>query len=110
MPTITNTSILNQAKPICKVLKARGENLSAEHTATILVRAILEELGDVETLKSTDPDDIALRKTLLTLAKPFMTASKNFQSTYLACTNGDDGQPLMPKATASEKGIDGEFV
>jgi hypothetical protein len=110
MPTITNTSVLNQAKRVCKVLKARGENMAAEHTATILVRSILEELGEVALLNGTDAISIETRKSLVTLAKQFCTASKNWQSVYAANTKGDDGEMLMPTAKGNEQRIDAEFV
>lgn len=104
MPAITNSSVVNQARRICKVLKPRGDSWSAEHSATCLVRSIMEELGMVTELNSNDPADIETRRTLVTLAKPFCTASKNFQDTYLACTMGEDGKPLMEK-TAKDKVI-----
>ena len=65
MPVITNSSVLKQAKRVCKVLKSRGENLSQENSATILVRALLEELGEVELLNSTEKIDIEQRAALI---------------------------------------------
>ncbi len=110
MPKIENSSVLNQAKRICKVLKPRGDSWSAEHSATCLVRAILEEIGEVTLLNSTEKVDIETRAALVALAKPFMTASKNFQDSYLAATDGDDKQPLMPKTAKDKAAVAAEFA
>lgn len=110
MPAITNSSVLNQARRICKVLKPRGDSWSAEHSATCLVRAILEEIGEVEMLNSTDPIDIEQRAALVKLAKPFMTASKNFQDVCLAATLGEDKQPLMPTTKKTDTSLPAEFA
>ena len=110
MPVITNSSVLNQAKRVCKVLKSRGENLSQENSATILVRALLEELGEVELLNSTEKIDIEQRAALIQLAKPFCTAAKNYQDSYLAGTNGDDGKPLLDKSKGTEAAVKLEFA
>ena len=109
---IENTSVLNQAKRICKVLKPRGDSWSAEHSATCLIRAVLEEIGETELLNSSDKLDIETRAALVKLAKPFMTASKNYQDSYLADAEnkGDDGTPLMPKTAKGEKAATAEFA
>jgi hypothetical protein len=110
MSQITNKSVINQASRICKVLRERGENISQENAATILVRALLEELGELELLNSNEPIDKAERAALVTLAKPFCTASKNWQDSYAAVTNGLDGQPLMPKTAKGESSTPAEFA
>ena len=109
MPAITNKSVINQATPICQILRKRGENLAAEHVAVIIVRAILEELGDLDQL-SNEVGAKEVRATLVALVKPFITASKNSQNVSFAVTNGLDGQPLMPKTEKTDKADTSEFV
>ena len=106
---IENKSVLNQANRICPILRGRGDNLSTEHSATILVRALLEELGD-ELLTLEDESSKAERARLVALVKPFCTAAKNFQDTYLADTTGTDGKPLMPKTAKSASTATAEFA
>lgn len=112
MPAITNTSVKNQAARICKVLKPRGDSWSAEHSATCLVRAIMEELGMKKELDSTEPLDIQLRTELVKMAKPFCTAAKNYQNTYLAMTpSGEpDGSFMMPDTGKDKVVASAEFA
>jgi len=109
MPKITNTSLLNQLKRVCPKLVERGQSFSQEHAATVVVRAILEENGDKELLESSDPVDIEHRRKLIEMVRPFFTASKNVQDSYLNATEVD-GKPLMPKTARSEKASEVEFA
>jgi hypothetical protein len=109
MARIESKTILTEANRICPVLRARGENLGAEHTATIVVRTLLAELGD-ELLDLTDEGSKIERARLVRLIKPFMTASKNFQNTYCAETIGADGKPLMPKVQGAAAMNPAEFA
>ena len=109
MAKIESKTILNEANRICPVLRARGKNLSAEHTATIVVRTLLAELGD-ELLDLTDEGSKVERARLVQLIKPFMTASKNFQNTYCVETIGADGKPLMEKIQGAAATEQAEFA
>lgn len=87
-----------------------GENWKAEYSATVLVRSILEESGNLELLNATDVDSVQCRKELVALALPLITAANNFQNTYISATNGEDGKPLMAKVKGTEKAVSAEFV
>ena len=107
MPAITNTTLKTEVARIAKTLVERGENWSAEHSATVIVRTILTELGCKDEMSDEMRDE---RKALVDVIKPLMTASKNFQTSYIASTNGDDGKPLMPPAKTIAQEVKAEFV
>lgn len=107
MPTITNTTIIKHATPICKTLRERGDNLTNEAVAAIVVKAVLEELGCVDALSADMLND---RKEVIALVKVFFTAPKNCQVSYFSETNGTDGVPLMPKPDKVVKADSVEFA
>lgn len=107
MPEIKNTTLKTEWTKIAKVLKERNQNINAEHVASVIVRTVLEELGAKEYL--TD-EMKAERVELVALIKPMITAAKNYQTSYLAATKGEDGEPLMPKAETKEVTTEAEFA
>ena len=115
MPKVTNTTVLNQVNRIAKVLNDRGENLGSEHTATIVVRSVLEHFGLTEELNGDDYK--AERLEAVEMVKPFMTAAKNYQNSYLAQTPQKDEKgaevpksAIMPAVKGGADKINGEFA
>ena len=108
MPKIESTTVLNQINRIAPKLVERGENWTAEHSAVVIVRSIMEELGLKEELTSDEYKQNRLD--CIALVKPFITAAKNYQNSYLAQTNVMDGKPLMPAVKGSTGKLDGEFA
>jgi hypothetical protein len=101
MPKITNSTIIKHATPICAALQKRGDNWSADAGAAVIVKTVLEEMGCVEQLGEDFKTD---RAALIALVKPFLTASKNFQNSYL------EPSGLMPKIAAADKVDNAEFA
>jgi hypothetical protein len=101
MPKIENSTIIKYATPICEGLKAKGENWNADVGAALVIKLVLEEMGCVEQLGTEFLDD---RKALHALVKTFLTASKNFQDSYLAPTG------LMPEVKKSAGKDISEFI
>ena len=107
MPTITNKTILKHAAPIAAKLQSRGDNWNADAGAAVIIKTVLEEMGCMDELTEEFKEE---RAKLILLVKPFLTASKNFQNSYLATTNDDDGKPLMQKITATAAAANDEFA
>lgn len=107
MPAITNKTIIKHMTPIAAALVARGDNWNADAMAAVIVKTVLEEMGCVEQLGDEYKAD---RAALIAVVKPFFTAPKNTQNSYIALTLGDDGKPLMPKVESSEKVAVAEFA
>lgn len=106
MPKIENQTIVKHAAPIAKALTARGDNWNADAMAAVAVKVILEEMGCVEELGDEFKTD---RAAVIAVIKPFFTAPKNYQSSYLALTE-IDGKPLMPKVEKTESASISEFA
>ena len=109
MPEIKNATMKKQVTRLVKMLPT-GENWKAEYSATVIVRALLEESGSMELLNATDADSVACRKDLVALVLPLVTAANNFQNTYISATNDENGKPLMAKVKGTEKAVSAEFV
>lgn len=101
MPKITNSTIIKHATPICKALQNAGKNWTAEASAAVVVKTVLEEMGCTTELKE---DSRADRAAVIAIIMPFFTAAKNYQNSYLAPSE------LMPKVETTEKTSVSEFA
>lgn len=111
MPEIKNATVKKNVTRIAKVLNERGQNWSAEFSATVIVRSLLEECGEVELLNATDADSMKCRAELVAMITPLITAANNYQNTYINATLGDDGKtPLMAKVAGMAKTVSAEFA
>jgi hypothetical protein len=107
MPEITNSTLKAELGRICPILRKRGDNLTAEHIATVIVRTVLGEMG----CKAEMGDEFKKeRAELVSIIKPLITASKNYQNSYCSKTAGADGEKLMPEVKAGAESASGEFA
>ena len=103
MAKIKNSTVLKQCKRICDGIKGK-RNFSAQDSATVAVRTVLEELGLTEELGDEYKEE---RAVVVEAIKILFTASKNFQNSYLA---SEDNGNLMPKVEATEEEKANEFA
>lgn len=112
MPAITNSTIIKHAKPICKILRDKGQNWTWDAQAALIVKYILEESGNAEMAVGADYKNDR-QEWANNISK--MGFPKNHQNVYLAQTvsgevdaNGN-AIMLMPKVEGKEK-LGNEFA
>ena len=121
MPELKNETLRKEFASIAKVLNERGENLSGEHVASAIVRAVLIHMGATELMTDEYKED---RADIIKAITPCITAAKNLQNSYLSKTEvlvesakkDADGKPIMvkekmmPEVKGGDKASSGEFA
>jgi len=109
----TATNLYEQFERICPALKAQGRNLPAAAVAAAIVNAVLEDAKDAIAAKGlsiegleflTGNEGKATRAKIQAEITPCITASKNYQNSYLAPSG------LLPKIEAGDKQENEEFI